>query len=115
MNSNDADLCAFDEVQHREKVMAALTYRLQGTLNVARLEDAYEDDTHVHIVMELCEGGELIHRIGSSHYSERTVGGAALPDAHTRDAFLDHRTFMHLCPVVRPFVGSCLSGRLHRQ
>lgn len=47
--------------------------RLRGSLNVATLEDVYEDDTHVHVVTELCLGGELVHRIGSKHYSERTV------------------------------------------
>ena len=47
--------------------------RLKGCLNVASLEDVYETDTHVNIVMELCRGGELIHRIGAAHYSERTV------------------------------------------
>lgn len=48
--------------------------RLRGCLNVASLEDVYEDDTHVHIVMELCRGGELHHYIGGgAHYSERTV------------------------------------------
>lgn len=47
--------------------------RLRGCLNVASLEEVYEDDTHVHIVMEYCSGGELHHRIGAAHYSERTV------------------------------------------
>ena len=27
----------------------------------------------MHIVMELCQGGELHHRIGEHHYSERTI------------------------------------------
>ena len=49
-------------------------YRLEGALNVARLEELYEDDEHVHIVMEFCSGGDLCHRIGKDHYSERTVG-----------------------------------------
>jgi calcium-dependent protein kinase len=40
---------------------------------VVHLEGAYEDDTHVHIVMELCRGGELFHKMGRRHYSERTV------------------------------------------
>jgi len=48
-------------------------HRLRGCLNVASLEEAYEDDTHVHLVMEYCRGGELHHRIGAAHYSERTV------------------------------------------
>lgn len=47
--------------------------RLRGCLNVASLEEAYEDDSHVHLVMEYCRGGELYHRIGAAHYSERTV------------------------------------------
>jgi serine/threonine protein kinase len=46
---------------------------LSSCLNVAKLEDVFESDTHVHIVQELCEGGELQHSIGKSHYSERTV------------------------------------------
>lgn len=33
----------------------------------------FEDEQAVHIVMEYCRGGELIHRIGLRHYSERTV------------------------------------------
>ena len=48
--------------------------RLRGCLNVASLEEVYEDDYHVHLVMEACRGGELHHRIGDRHYSERTVG-----------------------------------------
>ncbi|EFJ45485.1 hypothetical protein VOLCADRAFT_105941 [Volvox carteri f. nagariensis] len=55
----------------RREVLA-LT-KLKGSLNIVKLEDVYEDDEHVHIVMELCRGGELWHRIGDSHYSERTV------------------------------------------
>jgi len=47
--------------------------RLRGCLNVASLEEVFEDSTHVHIVMEYCRGGELHHRIGAAHYSERTV------------------------------------------
>ena len=47
--------------------------RLRGSLNMATLEDIFEDDSSVHIVMELCQGGELVHRIGNKHYSERTV------------------------------------------
>ncbi len=43
--------------------------RLRGCLNVAALEDVYEDDTHVHMVLEFCKGGELHHRIGETHYS----------------------------------------------
>ncbi|PKA59946.1 Calcium-dependent protein kinase 8 [Apostasia shenzhenica] len=42
--------------------------------NVVRLKDAYEDDNAVHLVMELCEGGELFDRIvARGHYTERAA------------------------------------------
>nr|XP_043613219.1 calcium-dependent protein kinase 8-like [Erigeron canadensis] len=42
--------------------------------NLVALRDTYEDDTAVHIVMELCEGGELFDRIvARGHYSERAA------------------------------------------
>lgn len=47
--------------------------RLRGGLNVASLEDVFEDDEAVHLVLELCAGGELWHAIGERHYSERTA------------------------------------------
>ena len=51
----------------------AVLLRLHGALNVAALEAVYEDDAAVHLVMELCRGGELLARARSAHYSERTV------------------------------------------
>ena len=47
--------------------------RLEGSLQVVRLVDVFEDEHSVYIVQELCRGGELHHRIGARHYSERTV------------------------------------------
>ncbi|KAJ4979612.1 hypothetical protein NE237_010392 [Protea cynaroides] len=42
--------------------------------NVVSLKDTYEDDNAVHLVMELCEGGELFDRIvARGHYSERAA------------------------------------------
>ncbi|ERN01369.1 hypothetical protein AMTR_s00002p00260590 [Amborella trichopoda] len=42
--------------------------------NVVRLKAAYEDSEAVHLVMELCEGGELFDRIvARGHYSERAA------------------------------------------
>ena len=43
--------------------------RLQGTLNVVHFVIAYEDDEHIHSIMEYCRGGELYNRIGRRHYS----------------------------------------------
>jgi len=51
--------------------------RLAGSLNVVRLVDVFEDDGAVHLVQELCKGGELCQRISERHYSERTVRGGA--------------------------------------
>jgi calcium-dependent protein kinase len=58
--------------------------RLSGSLNIVKLVDVFEDEQNVYVVQELCKGGELWHRIGEAHYSERTVsntaaGAAVLP------------------------------------
>ncbi|KAL0419563.1 UNVERIFIED_CONTAM: Calcium-dependent protein kinase [Sesamum radiatum] len=42
--------------------------------SIVTLKDTYEDDSAVHIVMELCEGGELFDRIvARGHYTERAA------------------------------------------
>lgn len=42
--------------------------------NIVTLKDTYEDDDAVHLVMELCEGGELFDRIvARGHYTERAA------------------------------------------
>lgn len=42
--------------------------------NIVTLKDTFEDDYAVHLVMELCEGGELFDRIVSrGHYTERAA------------------------------------------
>ncbi|XP_058072656.1 calcium-dependent protein kinase 20-like [Magnolia sinica] len=44
--------------------------------NIVSLKDTYEDDNAVHLVMELCEGGELFDRIvARGHYTERAAAG----------------------------------------
>ncbi|KAK2967819.1 hypothetical protein RJ640_027713, partial [Escallonia rubra] len=44
--------------------------------NIVSLKNTYEDDNAVHIVMELCEGGELFDRIvARGHYTERAAAG----------------------------------------
>ncbi|XP_014510013.1 calcium-dependent protein kinase 28 isoform X2 [Vigna radiata var. radiata] len=61
---------AVEDVKREVKILKALT----GHENVVQFYDAFEDDSYVYIVMELCEGGELLDRIlakKDSRYSEK--------------------------------------------
>ncbi|KAJ7555546.1 hypothetical protein O6H91_05G043800 [Diphasiastrum complanatum] len=59
---------AIEDVRREVKILRALT----GHGNLVRFYDACEDNVNVYIVMELCEGGELLDRILSrgGRYSE---------------------------------------------
>lgn len=47
---------------------------LSGQPNIVEFKGAYEDRLSVHLVMELCAGGELFDRIiAKGHYSERAA------------------------------------------
>lgn len=47
---------------------------LSGQPNIVEFKGAYEDRFSVHLVMELCAGGELFDRIiAQGHYSERAA------------------------------------------
>ncbi|XP_029117720.1 calcium-dependent protein kinase 5 isoform X3 [Elaeis guineensis] len=49
-----------------------IMHHLAGHKNVVTIKGAYEDSLYVHIVMELCAGGELFDRIiERGHFSER--------------------------------------------
>ncbi|KAG6589059.1 Calcium-dependent protein kinase 4, partial [Cucurbita argyrosperma subsp. sororia] len=49
-----------------------IMHHLAGHKNIVTIKGAYEDSLYVHIVMELCSGGELFDRIiHRGHYSER--------------------------------------------
>eukprot|EP00268_Persea_americana_P044530 TRINITY_DN449_c0_g1_i6.p1 TRINITY_DN449_c0_g1~~TRINITY_DN449_c0_g1_i6.p1 ORF type:complete len:561 (-),score=125.92 TRINITY_DN449_c0_g1_i6:451-2133(-) len=49
-----------------------IMHHLSGHKNIVAIKGAYEDSLYVHIVMELCAGGELFDRIiQRGHYSER--------------------------------------------
>lgn len=61
---------AVEDVKREVKILEALT----GHENVVQFHNAFEDDSYVYIVMELCEGGELLDRIlakKDSRYSEK--------------------------------------------
>lgn len=47
---------------------------LSGEPNIVEFRGAYEDRQNVHVVMELCSGGELFDRItAKGSYSERSA------------------------------------------
>ncbi|GER35677.1 calcium-dependent protein kinase (CDPK) family protein [Striga asiatica] len=50
---------AIEDVRKEVKILRALT----GHSNLIQFYDAFEDHDNVYIVMELCEGGELLDRI----------------------------------------------------
>ncbi|KAA8540913.1 hypothetical protein F0562_024949 [Nyssa sinensis] len=63
-----------EDVRREVAIMSSLPHHP----NVVRLKATYEDNEAVHLVMELCEGGELFDRIvARGHYSERAAAGVA--------------------------------------
>ncbi|XP_022739547.1 calcium-dependent protein kinase SK5-like isoform X2 [Durio zibethinus] len=58
----------YDDVWREIQIM----HHLSEHTHVVRIRGTYEDQLSVHLVMELCEGGELFDRIvKKGHYSER--------------------------------------------
>ncbi|KAK4784572.1 hypothetical protein SAY86_018940 [Trapa natans] len=59
-----------EDVKREVQIM----YHLTGQPNIVELKGAYEDKQSVHLVMELCAGGELFDRIiAKGHYTERAA------------------------------------------
>nr|UOI39539.1 calcium-dependent protein kinase [Betula platyphylla]UVJ47678.1 calcium-dependent protein kinase 28 [Betula platyphylla] len=65
---------AVEDVKREVKILQALT----GHENVVQFYNAFEDDSYVYIVMELCEGGELLDRILAKKDSRYTEKDAAV-------------------------------------
>ncbi|CAD7698109.1 unnamed protein product [Ostreobium quekettii] len=62
-----------EEVEREIEVM----HHLAGHPNIVQLKGVYEDRHHIHLVMELCSGGQLLDRIVSKgRYSERDAATA---------------------------------------
>jgi len=63
-------LTSDDVVDVRREIQ--IMHHLAGHPNVVSIKGAYEDEVAVHVVMELCAGGELFDRIiKRGHYTER--------------------------------------------
>ncbi|CAF2149082.1 unnamed protein product [Brassica napus] len=61
-----------DDVKKEIQIMQ----HLSGQQNIVEIRGAYEDRQSIHLVMELCGGGELFDRIiAQGHYSERAAAG----------------------------------------
>ncbi|CAL5344522.1 hypothetical protein CsSME_00032553 [Camellia sinensis var. sinensis] len=61
-----------DDVKREVQIMQ----HLSGQPNIVEFRGAYEDRQSVHVVMELCAGGELFDRIiAQGQYSERAAAG----------------------------------------
>ncbi|KAK7400971.1 hypothetical protein VNO78_12280 [Psophocarpus tetragonolobus] len=59
-----------EDVRREVQIM----HHLSGQPNIVQLKGAYEDKQSVHLVMELCAGGELFDRIiAKGHYTERAA------------------------------------------
>lgn len=55
-----------------------IMHHLAGSANVISIKEAFEDAVSVHVVMELCAGGELFDRIVErGHYTERKAAKLA--------------------------------------
>ncbi|XP_058777776.1 calcium-dependent protein kinase 28-like isoform X1 [Vicia villosa] len=65
---------AVEDVKREVKILKELT----GHENVVQFFNAFEDDSYVYIVMELCEGGELLDRILGKKDSRYTEKDAAV-------------------------------------
>ncbi|PUZ65434.1 hypothetical protein GQ55_3G222300 [Panicum hallii var. hallii] len=59
-----------EDVRREVQIM----YHLSGQPGVVELKGAYEDKNSVHLIMELCAGGQLLDRIiAKGHYTERAA------------------------------------------
>ncbi|KAG6767081.1 hypothetical protein POTOM_028260 [Populus tomentosa] len=65
---------AVEDVKREVRILQELT----GHVNVVQFHNAFEDDSYVYIVMELCEGGELLDRILAKKDSRYTEKDAAV-------------------------------------
>ncbi|KAI3783490.1 hypothetical protein L1987_42574 [Smallanthus sonchifolius] len=59
------DRLVTDEDVKSVKLEIEIMTRLLGHPNVVDLKDVYEEEGYVHLVTELCEGGELFHQLDS--------------------------------------------------
>lgn len=74
-------------------------YHLRGHPNIITLYDVFEDRNNVHLIMDLCTGGELFdHIISSGSYTEKDAANVMKTIltviAHCHDMGVIHRSFI---------------------
>ncbi|GFP89417.1 calcium-dependent protein kinase 8, partial [Phtheirospermum japonicum] len=55
-----------------------ILHLLSGCPSILRLHDAYEDDDCVHIIIDLCDGGDLFDRLSAGARFYESVAAAVL-------------------------------------
>jgi calcium-dependent protein kinase len=62
-----------DDIEDVKREIEILLH-LGGHKNIVQMYGAYEDKSYIHVVMEVCAGGELFDRIAEKgHYSEKAA------------------------------------------
>ncbi|MED6144630.1 Calcium-dependent protein kinase 15 [Stylosanthes scabra] len=80
---------------------------LSGQPNIVEFKGAFEDRYSVHLVMELCAGGELFDRIiAQGHYSERAAASIKDEGATLKATDFGLSVFIEEGKVYRDMVGS---------
>ncbi|KAI7745508.1 hypothetical protein M8C21_004493 [Ambrosia artemisiifolia] len=85
--------------------------------NIVSLKDTYEDDSAVHLVMELCEGGELFDQIvARGHYAERAAAGVIkiIVEVIQRSTILDHPWIQNAKKAPNVFLDETIKARLEQ-
>ncbi|GJP66211.1 hypothetical protein CLOP_g23112 [Closterium sp. NIES-67] len=104
---DDADA---EDVRREVRLLA----RLAGHPNVVELQDVYEDDGHVYLIMELCSGGDLFDEIKRHGPFAEADARAIFRQLATSMAYCHAQGIMHrdikpenvllLAPTGRPLV-----------
>ncbi|XP_021274834.1 calcium-dependent protein kinase 16-like isoform X3 [Herrania umbratica] len=99
---------AVEDVKREVKILEAL----KGHENVVQFYNAFEDDSYVYIVMELCEGGELLDRILANVTTRSTL---CLPSSVRKDSRYSEKDAAVVVRQMLKVAAEChLRGLVHR-
>ncbi|XP_057476985.1 phosphoenolpyruvate carboxylase kinase 1-like [Actinidia eriantha] len=80
VKSVDKSLIADDSVDRQCLYNEAKVMQLiSPNPNVVQIYDVYEDDSHLHIVIELCNNSDLFHQIANQVFSEAEAAAVLAP------------------------------------